>query len=214
MKNKILVIGGAGALASQNFCDLLLKTWIKRVKPKTDEDFITFVHHCEPFLGVNSEGLCEPAKAYAHLSTLLDNYSFLEKDANLLSISICSSLTFTKPDRIYTPLSLYLESNLAKEPAVVFSSRSLRDELARKSIDCLELVTEKEQQVLDTCIQNALQGIKTRASRQTLHELAYKYHDKKVILACTEFSLLNVQSPNCVDLVKQAAQECCNKFLN
>lgn len=211
----LVILGGTGARASALFHHRVIEAWIQSRLCLSDEDFPNIVHWSCALKGLNARGV--------HSSSVLKN-SITEKleslqrfntpdSGGLILAAPCSSLSaelamatieFPRFNAI-TPWSAYFNEWQAgtlqpkaapPRNSMIFCSASLRKSLEQAELGLHDFPSFEIQAQLDYLIQRAIGSPNLASHALHLKNLVSQHGHYQVVLACTEFSVLNSITPS------------------
>ena len=200
MKQKIGILAGLGIAAGVYWLDILVKECVRRGCVK-DDSFPEVVFYSVPSAGIGEKGIND---ADVLKKDLLKGITYLNL-CDCTVISVCCNTAHAFYDymqkhsraKILNMIQLAI-GECGGNKYGVLSTRSTRDRGLYGGIH----TTDKEQVVVQDCIDKATYGKATKKDTKRLAKIIdamMKSGANKVILGCTEIPLVAPKGPNIID---------------
>jgi aspartate racemase len=197
MKKTIGIIGGAGPMAGVLLNQLIIEICQKNYKCKKDKDFPLVMLLSFPF----SDMLSTKKKLKIVSKELNQALNILEKNKMDIAAIACNTLHIflKKTKRKYKFINMLQEikEKVSKEKVLVFCTRTSVEAKIYNNI-CNAIYPKKEnQKIINKIINDLNKGKMNKKTSEKLIAIALKeirynnFKIKKIILGCTEISLLN-----------------------
>ena len=223
MKNKIYILGGAGAFASVYCHHNFLVQFSQSFKIKKDADYPEIIHFSSNSLSINNSGLIKKSnikKIKLYLDKIIKQanhkyHNYLLVPCNSIQPIVKDHLIDKKSNLVFINM---LESikpiSFKNEHTVIFSSRYSRQHQLFDQLTNFKTIypDPKNNKIIDKIINASIAG--RFSYKKELTDLINNYNQThNVLLACSELSPYNLKMNNTFDTIDLANQMLIKKLL-